>query len=84
MDLTTLPLVFAQSQPAATNASSIYLLALRRWCSSLTLSSPQAFAGPHVVWTIAAGLCTLLLLAILVQGPVAALKQLFDLAGHAA
>jgi hypothetical protein len=82
MDLITLPLVFAQSDPAATNTSSIYLLALQRWCSSLTLSSPQAFAGPHVIWTIAAGLCTLLLLAILIQGPVTALKQLFDLAGH--
>ena len=82
MDLTTLPLVFAQSQPAAPNTNSIYLLALRRWCSSLTLSSPQAFSGGHVVWAFTAGLCALLLLAILIQGPVASLKQLFDLVGH--
>ena len=42
MDLTMLPLVFAQAQPAAPNASSLYSLALRRWCSGLTLSAPQA------------------------------------------
>ena len=42
MDLTMLPLVFAQAQPAAPNASSMYTLALRRWCSGLTLSAPQA------------------------------------------
>jgi hypothetical protein len=83
MDLTTLPLVYAQSQPAATNSSSMYFLALRRWCSTLTLSSPQAFPGPHAFWALAAGLGALVLLTILFQGPVAFLKQLFNFVGHA-
>ncbi len=81
MDLTTLPLVYAQSQPAATNNSSMYFLALRRWCSSLTLSSPQPFPGPHALWAFAAGLGALILLAILLQGPAAFLKQLLQPCG---
>jgi hypothetical protein len=83
MDLTMLPLVYAQAQPAAPNLNSMYFLALRRWCSSLTLSSPQAIPSLHVLWAFAASLCVLLVLAILFQGPFAALKQLFDLVGHA-
>jgi hypothetical protein len=83
MDLTMLPLVYAQAQPAAPNLNSMYFLALRRWCASLTLSSPQAFPNLHVLWAFAAGLCVLLVLTILVQGPFAALKQFFDLVGHA-
>jgi hypothetical protein len=83
MDLTMLPLVYAQAQPAAPNLNSMYFLALRRWCSSLTLSSPQAFPSLHVLWAFAASLCVLLVLAILFQGPFAALKQLFDIVGHA-
>ena len=78
-----LPLVYAQAQPAAPNLNSMYFLALRRWCSSLTLSSPQAVPSLHVLWAFAAGLCVLLVLAILFQGPFAALKQVFDLVGHA-
>jgi hypothetical protein len=83
MDLTTLPLVYAQSQPAATNSSSMYFLALRRWCSSLTLSSPQAFPGPHAFWAFVAGLCVLAFLAILFQGPVEFFKQLLNVVDHA-
>ena len=60
----------------------MYLLALRRWCSSLTLSSPETVPSLNAVWAFAAGLCVLLCLAILLQGPFAALKQLFDLVGH--
>ena len=82
MDLTMLPLVYAQAQPAAANSSSMYLLALRRWCSSLTLSSPETVPSLNVLWAFAAGLFVLLFLAILFQGPFAALKQLFDLVGH--
>lgn len=83
MDLTTLPLVYAQSQPAATNASSMYFLALRRWCSTLTLSSPEPFAGSHALWAFGAGLGALILVGILFQGPLAFFKQLFDLVSHA-
>jgi hypothetical protein len=58
-------------------------LALRRWCSSLTLSSPQNFPSPHALWAFAAALGVLLLLAASVQGPLATFKQLFDFVGHA-
>jgi hypothetical protein len=83
MDLTLLPLVYAQAQPAAPNLSSLYSLALRRWCSSLTLSSPQAVPSLHGIWALLAGLGALLVLAVLFQGPFVALKQLLDLVGHA-
>jgi hypothetical protein len=85
MDLTTLPLVWAQAQapPAAPNPNSMYFLALRRWCSSLTLSSPQAIPSLHPLWVFLAGLAGLLILAVFAQGPIRVLQQLFDLAGHA-
>ncbi len=83
MDLTMLPLVYAQAQPAAPNLNSMYFLALRRWCASLTLSSPQALPSLHVLWAFVAGMFALLVLAILFQGPFATLKQVFDLVGHA-
>ena len=85
MDLTMLPLVWAQAQPqpAAPNPNSMYFLALRRWCSSLTLSSPQAIPSLHPLWIFLAGLVGLVILAVLAQGPIRVLQQLFDLAGHA-
>jgi hypothetical protein len=83
MDLCSLPLVYAQAPPAAPIPGSMYSLALRRWCSSLTLSSPEGAPSLHAVWAFLAGLGTLLVLAVLFQGPFAVLKQLFDLLGHA-
>jgi hypothetical protein len=83
MDLSLLPLVYAQAQPAAPNPSSMYSLALRRWCSSLTLSSPQTVPGLHGLWGLLAGLGALLVAAALFQGPVVVLKQLFDFLSHA-
>ena len=84
MDLTTLPLVWAQAQaqPAAPNPNSMYFLSLRRWCSSLTLSSPQAIPSLHPAWALLAGLAGLLILAVLAQRPIRVLQQLFNLAGH--
>ena len=82
MELMTPPLVWAQTQPAAVNPNSIALLALRRWFSSLTLSSPQPVPGLHGLWAFLAGLGFLLVVALFFQGPVAVLKQLFDLPGH--
>jgi len=82
MELMTPPLVWAQTQPAAANPNSIALLALRRWFSSLTLSSPQPVPGLHGLWAFLAGLGFLLVAALFFQGPVAVLKQLFDLPGH--
>lgn len=82
MDLMTgLPL-WAQAQPGSANASTIALLALRRWCGSLTLSSPQPAPGWHGVWALLAGLAALLLVVLAAQGPVRALGQLFDIPGH--
>jgi hypothetical protein len=88
MDLTTLPLVWAQAapgaqaEPAGVTATAMYLLALRRWCSSLTLSSPHLIPSLAPLWAFLTGLLVLLLLALLVQGPARALKQLFDLVAH--
>jgi hypothetical protein len=85
MDLTTLPLVWAQAQaqPAAPNPNSMYFLALRRWCSSLTLSSPQTIPSLHPLWVFLAGLTGLVILAVLAQGPIRVLQQLFDPVGLA-
>jgi hypothetical protein len=82
MDLMTLPLVWAQAQPAASGPDSVFLLAVRRWFSSLTLSSPQTIPNFHALAVLLAGLSGLLVLALLFQGPVAVLKQLFDVPGH--
>ena len=81
MDLTMLPLVYAQAQPAVAEPH-FDSLALRRWCSSLTLSSPQAVPSLHGLWAFLAGLGVLLVVALFFQGPSAVLKQLFDLPGH--
>jgi hypothetical protein len=83
MELLTPPLVWAQTQPAAASPNSIALLALRRWFSSLTLSSPQPVPGFHGLWALLAGLGILLFAALFFQGVPAVLKQLFDLAAHA-
>jgi hypothetical protein len=58
------------------------LLALRRWCSSLTLSSPQTAPSLYGLWCLLAAVAAVLMLAVLCQGPIRALKQLFDLPGH--
>jgi hypothetical protein len=54
------------------------LLALRRWCSGLTLCSPAAEPDLTGLWSWLLGLAALLLLATVFQGPVLALRQLFD------
>jgi hypothetical protein len=59
------------------------VLALKRWCSSLTLCSPAALPNLAGFWSWVLGLLALLILAMVVQGPVRALGQLFDAAGHA-
>lgn len=56
-------------------------LALRRWCATLTLSSPEPVPRPYGVVAWLAGLGALLLLAIVAQGPLRALGQFFDLVG---
>jgi hypothetical protein len=78
----TLPLFWAQAQPPGQNESLMALLALKRWCNSLTLTSPQTTPSLYGLWSFLAALGALLILVILCQGPTRALKQLFDLAGH--
>jgi len=82
MDLMALPVLWAQAQPAGANPNSMVHLALRRWCSSLTLSSPQLVPSLHGLWATLAGLAVLFVLALFFQGPTKVLKQLFDLPGH--
>ena len=74
-------LVWAQAQPGGAMPNSLAPLALRRWCGGLTLSSPQIMPGYHGLWALLAGLAILLLATIIAQGPLKALKQLFDLPG---
>ncbi len=83
MDLMTgLPLLWAQAQPGPANPSAISLLALRRWCGSLTLSSPQSAPDLHGLWAFLAGLAGLIALVVTIQGPARAFRQLFDIPGH--
>jgi hypothetical protein len=84
MDLMMRLLVWAQAQPGGTNPSSAtpLALALRRWCAGLTLSSPQAAPGLRGLLALLTGLGILLVLAMIAQGPLKALRQFFDLPGH--
>ena len=75
--LFTLPVFWAQA--TGLNANT---LALRRWCSSLTLSSPELIPSLFGLWAGLAGLAGLLVLAIVMQGPARALRQVCDLPGH--
>src|SRR4051794_16423690 len=74
------PIVWGQA--TGSNPSSLAKLALRRWCSSLTLSSPEAVPSLFGLWSWLLGLAALLVLVSVVQGPARALRQLFDLPGH--
>ena len=82
MDWHALPFVSAQTQPAPASSSSMALLALRRWFAGLTLSSPQTLPDLHPFLALLAGLALSLLFAIFFQGPLAVLKQIFDIPGH--
>src|SRR5215831_12166277 len=75
MDLMTGLSVWAQAQPGAANPNTIALLALRRWCGGLTLSSPRMAPSWHGLWALLAGLTVLLLMVLLAQGPVAARRR---------
>ena len=66
------------------NPAAMASLAFRRWSSGLTLSSPQAVPSLEVLWPFVVGIGVLLVLAVVLQGPLLALKQLVDLPGHIA
>jgi hypothetical protein len=91
-----IPLVWAQAAAAgstagtttagagtgAANPAALAYLAFRRWCSGLTLSSPQSVPSLDGLYALLAGLAALLFVAMVMQGPLLALKQLVDLPGH--
>jgi len=74
----------AGSASGQANPAAMAMLAFRRWSSGLTLSSPQAVPSLDVVWPFLAGISLLLILAVVLQGPLRALKQLVDVPGHIA
>jgi hypothetical protein len=75
-------MIWSQATPPRAGASA--QLALRRWCASLSLSSPDPFPRPFGLYVLLAGLGALLLVVLIAQGPRRALRQLFDVPGHAA
>jgi hypothetical protein len=70
------------SMPALSNPAAMASLALRRWCSGLTLSSPLAAPTMDGLGAFLAGLAALFLAGLVMQGPLLAIKQLFDVPGH--
>ena len=93
----TMPLLWAQAAGSGSGASAaagsgtgvgnpaaMASLAFRRWCSGLTLSSPQVIPSMDGLWAFLAGLAMLFAVAMVFQGPLLALKQLIDIPGHAA
>jgi hypothetical protein len=59
-------------------------MALRRWCSGLTLCSPESTPSLDGLWALLAGFAVLVAAAILFQGLLPALRQLMDIPGHVA
>ncbi len=93
----TMPLLWAQAAGSASgaaasagsaagvgNPAAMASMAFRRWCSGLTLSSPEVVPGMDGFWAFLTGLAVLLAVAILFQGPLLALHQLIDIPGHIA
>ena len=68
----------------AGNPAALASLAFRRWCSGLTLSSPDVVPGLDGLWAFLSSLALLLVIAAVSAGPLATLKQLIDIPGHAA
>src|SRR5207253_3381492 len=71
------------AQAAGSSSNALPILALRRWCSSLTLSSPDPAPRPFGIWALLLGLAALFFSALVVQGPRRAVEQLIDVPGHA-
>lgn len=78
-----LTLVWAQvtGANASANSSALALLSLRRWYSSLTLSSPEPVPSHFGLWAWLVGLAVLWGVVLVLQGPTRALRQGFDIPG---
>jgi len=78
-----LPAFWAQATvPTASNPTALAGLALRRWFSSLTLSSPEAVPSLFGLWAWLAGLLAVVAAAVVFQGPARALGQVLDVPGN--
>jgi hypothetical protein len=75
--------LWAQAAGTTTSANSLVLLALRRWYSTLTLSSSEAVPSLFALWAWLVGIAGLVIVAVVLQGGGPTLRQLFDFAGHA-
>jgi hypothetical protein len=76
--------LWAQAQGAVltNDAAMVAQSALRRWFGGLTLSGPEPLPSRTGLWALLAGLGGLLVLALVVQGPWHAIRQLLDVGGH--
>lgn len=63
------------------DSSVVWLLALKRWYNSLTLTSPEALPSWNALWFWLGGIGALLAMAVVAQGPVRAIAQFLDLLG---
>lgn len=77
-----LPGTATQSLGPDADAANLLSLALRRWYSSLTLTSPDPVPSLSGLWWWLFGLIALLGVAMLAQRPGRTLLQLVDLPGH--
>lgn len=74
-------MIWAQAA-SGTAQGALVRLALRRWCSSLTLSSPDALPSLSGLWAWLGGVWVLFVIASVFQGPGRTLRQVIDLPGH--
>ena len=80
------PILWAWQTPTPIGSSAdpiaVAVVALRRWCSALTLSSPEPVPRGWGFWAAFGSLGLLLVASVILQGPVKALQQVFDIPGH--
>ncbi|HEU5117830.1 MAG TPA: hypothetical protein VFT74_14480, partial [Isosphaeraceae bacterium] len=74
--------IWAQASTPGIDPAKMPLLALRRWCSTSTLSSSETFPSLFGLWAALAALTVLLLIIVVVQGPRRTILQVFDVPGH--
>jgi hypothetical protein len=75
-------MVWGQVAGSTSTPNTLTLLALRRWCSGLTLCSPAAVPGMFGFWSWLLGMVALLILAVVFQGPVRVWRQVFEVSGN--